>query len=352
VASILAAVAVATVLVVSASASKHAVPTTVGTVTAVPSGDTLVVSVTTKKGKKKVAKRLTAHLLGVRAPGGTSCYASQSAAQLKSLALGKRVTLKGNLATGATASLPGVADVGTTLLQQGAAQVDVWRPAFAQLGAYVPLQQAAEQSASGMWGMCAADVSVSVLGAKSADPNTLVTYTVTVANAGPLAAPSVNVELRPGSYAKLISSVASGTAACESKGWVGYCTVTNLAPGASQTISLVIGPTVVGALSARATASLVSCDDQQCGGAPLQDPNLLNDRAAQPTVVPGGSYGGVGHECDPSYPTVCMPPPPPALDCADIAPIRDFPVNWNVLLPDPDHLDGDHNGIACEGDDY
>lgn len=47
--------------------------------------------------------------------------------------------------------------------------------------------------------------------------------------------------------------------------------------------------------------------------------------------------------CDPSYPSVCIPPPPPDLDCSDI-PYRDFP----VLPPDPDHFDGDHNGFGCE----
>jgi micrococcal nuclease len=47
--------------------------------------------------------------------------------------------------------------------------------------------------------------------------------------------------------------------------------------------------------------------------------------------------------CDPSYPTVCIPPPPPDLDCADISYRR-----FTVLPPDPDHFDGDHNGIGCE----
>ncbi len=47
--------------------------------------------------------------------------------------------------------------------------------------------------------------------------------------------------------------------------------------------------------------------------------------------------------CDPSYPTVCIPPPPPDLDCADI-PYRRF----TVLPPDPHHFDGDHDGIGCE----
>ncbi len=47
--------------------------------------------------------------------------------------------------------------------------------------------------------------------------------------------------------------------------------------------------------------------------------------------------------CSPAYPTVCIPPPPPDLDCGDI-PYRRF----TVLPPDPHHFDGDHDGIGCE----
>lgn len=47
--------------------------------------------------------------------------------------------------------------------------------------------------------------------------------------------------------------------------------------------------------------------------------------------------------CDAAYPTVCIPSPPPDLDCGDI-PYRDFP----VLPPDPHHFDRDRNGIGCE----
>ena len=49
------------------------------------------------------------------------------------------------------------------------------------------------------------------------------------------------------------------------------------------------------------------------------------------------------HRCDPAYPGVCIPSPPPDLDCADIA-YRHF----DVLPPDPQNFDGDHNGIGCE----
>lgn len=47
--------------------------------------------------------------------------------------------------------------------------------------------------------------------------------------------------------------------------------------------------------------------------------------------------------CDPVYPDVCIPPPPPDLDCKDI-PYRRF----RVLPPDPHRFDGDHDGIGCE----
>jgi micrococcal nuclease len=48
-------------------------------------------------------------------------------------------------------------------------------------------------------------------------------------------------------------------------------------------------------------------------------------------------------ECDPSYPTVCIPPPPPDLDCKDIS-YR----NFKVLPPDPHRFDGDKDGVGCE----
>lgn len=56
----------------------------------------------------------------------------------------------------------------------------------------------------------------------------------------------------------------------------------------------------------------------------------------QPTQPPA-------RNCDPSYPTVCIPPPPPDLDCKDI-PYKRF----TVLPPDPHGFDGDHDGIGCE----
>ncbi len=50
-----------------------------------------------------------------------------------------------------------------------------------------------------------------------------------------------------------------------------------------------------------------------------------------------------GPACDPAYPTVCIPPPPPDLNCGDI-PHRRFV----VLAPDPHKFDTDGDGIGCE----
>lgn len=50
-------------------------------------------------------------------------------------------------------------------------------------------------------------------------------------------------------------------------------------------------------------------------------------------------------ECDPAYPGVCIPPPPPDLDCRDVAPRR-----FEVLPPDPHRFDGNGDGVGCERD--
>jgi micrococcal nuclease len=47
--------------------------------------------------------------------------------------------------------------------------------------------------------------------------------------------------------------------------------------------------------------------------------------------------------CDASYPTVCIPPPPPDLDCKDV-PYK----NFRVLQPDPHRFDGNRDGFGCE----
>ena len=49
-------------------------------------------------------------------------------------------------------------------------------------------------------------------------------------------------------------------------------------------------------------------------------------------------------ECSPAYPTVCLPPPPPDINCPQLLPL----VNIPTLPPDPHGLDADKDGIGCE----
>lgn len=61
-------------------------------------------------------------------------------------------------------------------------------------------------------------------------------------------------------------------------------------------------------------------------------------------VVPTDTAPAPAANCDPSYPDVCIPPPPPDLNCGDI-PFR----NFRVLPPDPHNFDGNNDGIGCVG---
>jgi micrococcal nuclease len=61
-----------------------------------------------------------------------------------------------------------------------------------------------------------------------------------------------------------------------------------------------------------------------------------NCGGATPPTSPSGN-------CDPSYPDVCIPSPPPDLDCGDIS-FRRF----RVVGADPHRFDGDHDGVGCE----
>jgi endonuclease YncB( thermonuclease family) len=86
------------------------------------------------------------------------------------------------------------------------------------------------------------------------------------------------------------------------------------------------------------------------GACPAAIWNPLGPATTGPGSRPASATSGataprraVGGACDPSYPTVCIPPPPPDLDCKDISQRR-----FRVLAPDPHHFDGDHDGIGCE----
>ncbi|MHB8807475.1 MAG: hypothetical protein ACYC59_07830 [Anaerolineaceae bacterium] len=62
------------------------------------------------------------------------------------------------------------------------------------------------------------------------------------------------------------------------------------------------------------------------------------------TLIPANTSAPVLN-CHPSYPDVCIPYPPPDLDCDEISYRR-----FRVLSPDPHGFDRDHDGIGCESD--
>jgi micrococcal nuclease len=54
-----------------------------------------------------------------------------------------------------------------------------------------------------------------------------------------------------------------------------------------------------------------------------------------------------GVDCDPSYPEVCIPSPPPDLDCREIRDRYGYE-NISVLQPDPHKFDREKDGVGCE----
>jgi micrococcal nuclease len=60
-------------------------------------------------------------------------------------------------------------------------------------------------------------------------------------------------------------------------------------------------------------------------------------------VVWAGEEATAQTDCDDSYPDVCIPPPPPDLDCPEVE-----YTNFRVLSPDPHGFDRDRDGIGCE----
>ena len=63
-----------------------------------------------------------------------------------------------------------------------------------------------------------------------------------------------------------------------------------------------------------------------------------------PTSVASAATQQQAGNCDPAYPDVCIPSPPPDLDCGDIPSLKRF----RVLPPDPHNFDSDKDGIGCE----
>lgn len=88
-----------------------------------------------------------------------------------------------------------------------------------------------------------------------------------------------------------------------------------------------------------AVAPLLSAAPRKTTAAPAPRTTTTAPKPKPTTAAPNPRAG-----CDPAYPTVCIPPAPPDLDCGDIS-FRRF----KVLAPDPHGFDGnDGDGLGCE----
>lgn len=77
---------------------------------------------------------------------------------------------------------------------------------------------------------------------------------------------------------------------------------------------------------------------QALTGSPWHGPSSSPLPSRSPSPSPSAQPN-----CSSAYPTVCIPPPPPDLNCEDI-----IWRNFTVLPPDPHNFDSDNDGIGCE----
>jgi micrococcal nuclease len=78
-----------------------------------------------------------------------------------------------------------------------------------------------------------------------------------------------------------------------------------------------------------------------CDAENVESPN--SRISEEPDVGGDDEEEKISTSCDSAYSGVCIPPPPPDLDCKDIP-----DKNFNVRSPDPHNFDGDSDGIGCE----
>ena len=131
--------------------------TKVGTVGYVVDGDTLDVRLG-GGGSERV------RVIGIDTPERGDCYFAQARSRARSLALGRRVVLRGD-ATQSTrdrygrllayVDLPG-GDLGLQLVRGGFGKVYVYDRPFQRVGAYRRGEQAAQAARAGLWRACGA----------------------------------------------------------------------------------------------------------------------------------------------------------------------------------------------------
>jgi resuscitation-promoting factor RpfB len=93
-------------------------------------------------------------------------------------------------------------------------------------------------------------------------------------------------------------------------------------------------------VSAKPVGTVIS--QSPSGGTGAKPGRVVTIVVAKASASSGGGSSG-GGSCDPSYPSVCIPPYPPDLDCGEVP-----YTNFTVIGSDPHGFDGDNDGIGCE----
>lgn len=121
-------------------------------------------------------------------------------------------------------------------------------------------------------------------------------------------------------------------------------------PTGTATLTPTATATVKATSSATPTATATSTSTRTPTATSTTKPTATATNTPKPTATPTNTPKPTATatatklpNCSPAYPTVCIPPPPPDLDCGDI-PYR----NFTVLPPDPHRFDSDDDGIGCE----
>lgn len=79
-------------------------------------------------------------------------------------------------------------------------------------------------------------------------------------------------------------------------------------------------------------------------GCIAEDVDLSNGKVSEDTAKNSNDEEEkISDDCDSAYSGICIPSPPPDLDCGDIQ-----DKNFKVKPPDPHNFDGDSDGVGCE----
>lgn len=97
----------------------------------------------------------------------------------------------------------------------------------------------------------------------------------------------------------------------------------------------------------RAYVAAAAAADRDDAGMHTVCPTVAQPPPASPLPIAPPISTTTNSNCAASYPGVCIPPPPPDLDCGEIT-HRRFRVVHTVANPDPHRFDGDRDGVGCE----